>query len=58
MLFCSGTNFTETIVIKLGKWFSCFRKQQSQRRPIELANVVPEVKYNYKEFREPLIGQD
>ena len=58
MLLCSDTNFSETVVIKFGKWFSCFRKQQSQGRPIELANAVPEVQYNYREFREPLIGQD
>ena len=57
-LVCGGTNFSETMVIKVGKWLSHFRKQQSQGRPIELANAVPEVKYNYKEFREPLIGQD
>ena len=58
ILFCKDTNFTEIVATKFDKWISCFRGQQSQRRPIELADVVPEVKYNYKEFREPLIGRD
>ena len=58
MLFCNTTNFTEIVTPKFGKWISCFRRQQNERRPIELADIVPEVKFNYKEFREPLIGQD
>jgi len=38
-----------------------FRKSTSKNTPpksIELVNAVPEVAYNYKEFQEPLIGQD
>ena len=58
VLFCNNVNFTKRILTKLGKWFPCFRQKECQRRPIELANVVPEVMYNYKEFQEPLIGQD
>ena len=58
VLFCNDVNFTKIIVTRFGKWFPCFRKKESQRRPIELASTVPEVMYNYKEFQEPLIGQD
>ena len=58
VLFCNNVNFTKRILTKLGKWFPCFRQKECQRRPIKLANVVPEVMYNYKEFQEPLIGQD
>ena len=57
--FCNGTNSTEMIMVKFGKWFPHFvGKQVSQRRPIELTSAVPEVMHNYKEFQEPLIGQD
>jgi len=57
--FCNGTNFTEMIMVKFGKWFPHFvGKQVSQRRSIELTSAVPEVMHNYKEFQEPLIGQD
>jgi len=31
--------------------------RHSQPR-IELVNVVPDVDFNYREFQEPLIGQD
>jgi len=59
VFFCNGTNFTEMIMAKFGKWFPHFvGKQASQRRPIELTSAVPEVMYNYKEFQDPLIGQD
>jgi len=35
-----------------------FIAKDNTKRQIELINTVPEVKYNYKEFQEPLIGQD
>ena len=57
-LFCNDVNFTEIRVLKFCKWFPCFGKKESLRRPIELVSTVPEVAYNYKELQEPLIGQD
>ena len=35
-----------------------FIEKDTTNRQIELINAAPEVKYNYKEFQEPLIGQD
>ena len=32
--------------------------RNNQQRAIELVNAVPDVDFNYKEFQEPLIGQD
>ena len=50
-----------TLSTKL-KLEKCFRYMQSQQlinqTNIELCTPAPEVAYNYKEFREPLIGQD
>ena len=34
------------------------KKEENTNRQIELTNAAPEVKYNYKEFREPLIGHN
>ena len=58
VLFCNDVKFTELSVPKFCKWFPWFGKKERQRRPIELVSTVPEIMYNYKEFREPLIGQD
>ena len=56
--FCDSSNFTEITLNKLSKRLLCFGKQESRRQPIQLNSVAPEVMYNYKEFQEPLIGQD
>ena len=58
VLFCNDVKFTELSMPKFCKWFPWFGKKERQRRPIELVSTVPEIMYNYKEFREPLIGQD
>ena len=43
------------------KFTNCFQKSthtNNQQRNFELNNPAPEIAYNYKEFQEPLIGQD
>ena len=43
------------------KWIHFIKRNQSHNdctQNIPLRNVVPEVAYNYKDYREPLIGQD
>ena len=35
-----------------------YKVYTSKIRALELVNPVPEATYNYKAFREPLIGQD
>ena len=50
-------------VKKMGmKMSGCFSFLKSRsvdiQRDMELFNKIPEIKYNFKEFREPLIGQD
>ena len=51
-----------SIAGKILKIVGYFRFMQSQpvdtQCDIELLNRIPEVKYNYKQFQEPLIGQD
>ena len=59
---CCGTNIKENncgaMIKKLTSYFMTLRGASSPPKSIELVNAVPEVKYNYKEFQEPLIGQD
>ena len=59
---CCGTNINENncgaTIKKLTSYFMTLRGASSPPKSIELVNAVPEVKYNYKEFQEPLIGQD
>ena len=46
-------------IVKITGYFSFMQSQPVDRqRDIELLNKIPEVTYNYKEFQEPLIGQD
>ena len=43
------------------KWRNCIKRNQNNKNhmhDISLHSVVPEVVYNFKEYREPLIGQD
>ena len=43
------------------KFTNCFQKSthtNNQQRNFDLNNPAPEIAYNYKEFQEPLIGQD
>jgi len=43
------------------KWRNCIKRNQNNKNhmhDISLRSVVPEVVYNFKEYREPLIGQD
>ena len=43
------------------KWMHFIKRNRSHNdhtQNIPLRNVVPEVAYNYKDYREPLIGQD
>ena len=43
------------------KWRQCIKRNLSYNdhaQNIPLCDVVPEVAYNFKEYREPLIGQD
>jgi len=49
---CSG------MTKKLSSYFGKLTSKNTPPDSIELANAVPEVAYNYKEFQEPLIGQD
>ena len=46
------------VVIKISRYFGKLTSTRNPQKSIELVNAVPEVKYNYKEFQEPLIGQD
>ncbi|XP_065893254.1 uncharacterized protein [Dysidea avara] len=63
MAWCrQATNTVLTVLfarLMLSKYFS-FMKSNSAitQQDLQLLNVVPEVAYNYKEFQEPLIGQD
>ena len=56
---CCGVNIKEN---RMTKKLSCYIGKitgvNDPPKSIELVNTVPEVKYNYKEFQEPLIGQD
>ena len=43
------------------KWRHCIKRNQSHNNHVQnipLHDVVPEVAYNFKEYREPLIGHD
>ena len=45
----------------ISKWMHYTKRNQSHNdnvRNMPLRNVIPEVTYNYKEYREPLLGQD
>ena len=45
----------------INKWRQCIKRNRSHNdhaQNLPLRNVVPEVAYNYKEYQEPLIGQD
>ena len=45
----------------INKWIHFIKRNRSHNdctQNIPLRNVVPEVAYNYKDYREPLIGQD
>ena len=47
------------VKMKMGECFSFIRPRSADiQYDIELFNKIPEVKYNFKEFQEPLIGQD
>ena len=56
---CCGVNIKENRMIKkLSCYIGKITGANDPPKSIELVNAVPEVKYNYKEFQEPLIGQD
>ena len=61
-IFISSKQVWKSFVVKIVKITGYFSFMQSQpvdrQRDIELLNKIPEVTYNYKEFQEPLIGQD
>ena len=43
------------------KFTNCFGRlthTNNQQRTFELVNPAPEIAHNYKEFQEPLLGQD
>ena len=45
----------------ISKWVCYTKRNQSQNNNVQnmpLRNVIPEVAYNFKEYREPLIGED
>ena len=45
----------------VSKWRQCIKRNQSHNdraQNIPLRDVVPEVAYNFKEYQEPLIGQE
>ena len=47
------------IIMKMGGCFSFIRSRSTNvQHDTELFNKIAEVKYNFKEFQEPLIGQD
>ena len=55
----SSKQVWKSFVVKIVKITSLMQSQPVHRQcDIELLNKIPEVKYNYKEFQEPLIGQD
>ena len=60
--FISSKQVWKSFVVKIVKITGYFSFMQSQpvdrQHDIELLNKIPEVTYNYKEFQEPLIGQD
>ena len=52
-------NFFASKIVKITGYFNFTRSQQvDMQHDIELCNRIPEVKYNYKQFQEPLIGLD
>ena len=53
-------HFTPLARLKLNLKYFSFAQSPPTSSPqcLELCNAIPEVKYNYKEFQEPLIGQD
>ena len=61
-IFISSKQVWKSFVVKIVKitgYFSFMQSQPVDRQcDIELLNKIPEVTYNYKEFQEPLIGQD
>ena len=59
---CCSTNIKENnfgaMITKLSTCFGKLTHTQNPQKSIKLVTAVPDVKYNYKEFQEPLIGQD
>ena len=59
---CCSPNINENncgaMIKKLSSYFRKLTGASNPPKSIELVNAVPEVKCNYKEFQEPLIGQD
>ena len=49
-----------SFVVKIRSGYFSFTRSQpaDTQRDIELLNRIPEVKYNYEQFQEPLIGLD
>ena len=45
------------VVTKVKTYFNCLNQTGSMKGR-SLIELIPEVTYNYKEFQEPLIGQD
>ena len=41
----------------VGKWMQYTKRNKPHNNNIPLRNVIPDVTYNYKEYREPLLGQ-
>ena len=45
------------LVSKIKECFSCFNQPETRQGRAQI-ELIPEVTYNYKEFQEPLVGQD
>ena len=51
-------NLFASKIVKIIGYFSFMSQPVNMQHDIELRNRIPEVKYNYKQFQEPLIGLD
>ena len=53
---CSTVLDFSKLTLYIGNCLPVFRKQESPRCDLELANPVPEKAYNYKDFQEPVVA--